>query len=408
MDNSKLIIKACSEIQTILNKDIEQSVYLELSKVINGFLEGSISKEVLSFYLEEQFDIKKEKAYTLEAMKNCLQLSNSYYIDPSSLSRYPKISVIITTYNRKEFLYNSINSILKQDYPNKEIVVIDDCSSDGTNELMSQYFADEQTVVYMQSMQNRGPGINRKIAVETNGDGEYIYFLDDDDYLIDSNYLSKAVNFHLNHPEVSFVSANVFLQYNKPKQFKVSSLGLNEIVNKYDYFMNFEQLGFPKPISTLTSIFKREALIKMNILDMNMLNDASIYLRSLLAGDAGFIDVVAGVYRIHGNNITFNLSSEFLIKNLEEKKTIKQMAIDLNGYDVEEMNRWFNFNVYDTIFYYFSNSAKSYMDFQIMFMWAKKYCPDIHRELRRKGRSLLLKKQILKYSFIRKFTEILK
>lgn len=107
-----------------------------------------------------------------------------------------------------------------QDYPNKEITVIDDCSTDGTEELMQQHFGAEPRVIYMRNATNSGPGNNRRKAFAAHGDGEYVLFLDDDDYLIDMNYFSKAVRFHLLHPEISFVAANVFLEYSKAKQLK--------------------------------------------------------------------------------------------------------------------------------------------------------------------------------------------
>ncbi|WP_410513139.1 glycosyltransferase family 2 protein [Paenibacillus sp. BR2-3] len=376
-----------------------------LSEVVHAYILGRASEDALFYYLSEQFNIGKQDIPAL--VKSLVELKSRVagpeYKLPAAghFTHYPKVSVIITTYNRKAFLYKAVHSILMQDYPNKEITVIDDCSTDGTDELMKDSFGGDERVIYMRSDQNSGPGNNRRKAFAAHADGEYILFLDDDDYLIDMNYFSNAVDFHINHPEISFVAANVFLEYSKTKQLKVSSLGLGEIINQHDYFMNFEQKGYPKPASTLTTLFKREALMRMDILNMNMVNDASIYLRSLLVGDAGFIDMIAGVYRIHGNNITFNLSQDFLIENLEEKKLIRNMAIEQHGYNAKEMNQWFNHNVYDTIFYYLMNSAKSHKDFEAMYQWARRHCPGIYNQLKREFRVKLMKKQILRVSILR-------
>ncbi len=386
-----------------------KSYLVTLSEVIYAYLLGRASKDALEYYLSEQFNIVKTDIEGL--IKGIVQLKNkdSAIEEAIPASRpsadHPKVSVIITTYNRKEFLYQAIRSILMQDYPNKEITVIDDCSTDGTEVLMNQSFGDDPRVIFMRSETNSGPGNNRRKAFAAHADGEYVLFLDDDDYLIDMNYLSKAVDFHLLHPEISFVAANVFLEYSKTKQLKISSLGLNKIIKRKDYFMNFEQKGYPKPASTLTTIFKREALMAMDILNMNMVNDASIYLRSLLIGDAGFIDVIAGVYRIHGNNITFNLSQKFLIDNLEEKMLIKNMAIAHHGYDEKEMTEWFNHNAYDTISYYLLNSAKSATDFKYMYKWAYTHCPNIYSPLKNEFRKKLIKKQLLRVSFFRAILE---
>ena len=53
--------------------------------------------------------------------------------------KHPLVSIAIITYNQKEFLRECIDSILIQDYSNFEIVVADDCSSDGTQELLKTY-----------------------------------------------------------------------------------------------------------------------------------------------------------------------------------------------------------------------------------------------------------------------------
>jgi glycosyltransferase involved in cell wall biosynthesis len=376
-----------------------------LTGVIEAYLAGRASEDALEYYLLRQFHIEVN---TIEGLLTRLTRISSGTGETENLlpesadpAAYPKVSVIITTYNRKDFLHQAIQSILRQDYPHKEITVIDDCSSDGTGEMMHTNFGGDPRVIFMQSETNSGPGNNRRKAFAAHGDGEYILFLDDDDYLIESSYLSRAVNFHLAHPEVSFVAANVFLEYSKNRKLTISSLQLASITGKKDYFMNFEQKGYPKPASTLTTVFKREALMSMDILNMNMVNDASIYLRALLIGDAGFIDCLAGVYRIHGNNITFHLSQSFLIENLEEKRLIRNMAIERYGYNKQEMNEWFNHNVYDTISYYLMNSAKSHTDFKFMYSWASSHSPKAYSQLKRQFRTKLMKKQLLRVSFVR-------
>ncbi|KAI7266222.1 hypothetical protein KC345_g8233 [Hortaea werneckii] len=377
-----------------------------LTGVIDAFLAGRASEDALQYYVSRQFTIQVEDIRGFMPGLTALSSSGSSAQESTltagaDLSGYPKISVIITTYNRKEFLRQAVDSILRQDYPHTEITVIDDCSSDGTHEMMDTAFGAEPRVIFMRSETNSGPGNNRRKALAEHGDGEFILFLDDDDYLIDRSYFTRAVNMHRIHPELSFVAANVFLEYSQSQKLSISSLELNPITDKHDYFMNFEQKGYPKPASTLTAIFKREALMRMDILNMHMVNDASIYLRALLIGDAGFIDMLAGVYRIHGNNITFNLSQSFLIENLEEKRNIRNMAVERYGYSKPEMNEWFNHNVYDTISYYLMNSAKSHTDFKFMYSWASNHSPKAYNQLKRQFRTKLMKKQLLRVSFVR-------
>ncbi|RDU37120.1 hypothetical protein DRW41_10580 [Neobacillus piezotolerans] len=382
-----------------------ENKYLKtLSQLIFQFLEGKVSEDVLRFYLEKQFDIRKSKELDnlIINIKHVLKKKGQVYTKMtfSNTFNYPKVSIIITTYNRKNYLVQALNSLLSQDYPNLEIIIIDDNSLDGTELMVKEYFCNEPRVIYIKKEKNCGPGNNRREAFELFGNGEYILFLDDDDYLVDMNYISKAIKFHIDHPEVSFVAANVFLERTIKKQLEISILGLGKIVNKNNYLLNFEKKGYPKPASTLTTVFKRDCLVEMGILNMNMVNDASIYLRSLLVGHAGFIDSIVGVYRIHGENITFNLSREFLIQNLNEKIIIKNMAVDQYGYDLKDMNDWLDFNAYKTISYYLSNSAKRTDDFKYIYNWVRENRPGIYGKLKREFQLVPFKKFLLRFKLV--------
>jgi glycosyltransferase involved in cell wall biosynthesis len=374
-----------------------------LSEVINAFINGEVSDVVFRFYFEKQCNIASDKLdKIIKNLKSIKVLPKSINISFPDNFYFPKVSVIITTFNRKHYLDQAINSILLQDYPNIEIIVIDDCSTDGTNLFMINRYSNEPRITYVRNDKNSGPGNNRREAFKNYSSGDYVLYLDDDDYLIDINYISKAVQFHINHPTVSYVSANVFLDYSDKNKLSISKLKLSEIMNKNEYFINFEKEGYPKPVSTLTTVFKRESLLEMDLLNMNMVNDASIYLRILLVGDAGFINTIAGIYRIHGNNITFNLSPEFLIENLNEKLVIKNKAINNYGYDIKEMEEWFNNNAYNTIAYFLYNSAKKYADYKYMTSWVQKNCPNIYIKIKKEFRMLLFKRELLRVALIRK------
>lgn len=398
-----------SKANTLQEKEFH-STFVEL---ISQYCEGILDISVLNFYLENQIKLNDNEierffnslTFLISSLNNNNLVKN---LEDKELLYFPKVSVIITTYNRKNFLIQAINSILSQDYSNIEIIVIDDCSTDGTDKVMKNQFIDKNKIYYIQNKTNRGPGNNRREAFRLYGDGEYILFLDDDDFLVDKSYIRKAVNFHYYNPEISFVAANVFFYYSLKDDLKISSLGLSSIIDKKEYLLNFEKSGFPKPISTLTTLFKRKSLIDMNILEMNMVNDSSIYLRSLLVGNAGFINSIAGVYRVHDNNITFNLSKEFLVDNLNEKMIIKEMAVEKYGFNKELLDEWFKYNVYNTVSYYFYNSANRFNDFKYLLNWIENNCPTIYRNIRRLSQVVYIKNRLKKIKVLRKFKKIIR
>lgn len=93
-------------------------------------------------------------------------------------SATPKVSVIIPTYNRADLLPRAVNSVLSQDFRDYEIIIVDDCSTDATQEVI-QGFADSR-IRSMRHERNRrqSAAINTGIA---HARGEYVAFLDDDD-----------------------------------------------------------------------------------------------------------------------------------------------------------------------------------------------------------------------------------
>src|SRR3989442_437688 len=89
-----------------------------------------------------------------------------------------KVSVIIPTYNRAEFLGLALTSVLNQTFQDFEILIIDDNSQDSTQEVVTN-FGDER-IKYIRHDVNKRVAAARNTGV-ANSNGEYIAFLDDDD-----------------------------------------------------------------------------------------------------------------------------------------------------------------------------------------------------------------------------------
>lgn len=107
------------------------------------------------------------------------------------------VSIIIPSYNRAETILGSVNSVLNQSYKNIEVIVVDDCSSDNTFEIVNAIKDNRVRCIKLEK--NSGACIARNVGVE-NSKGEIIAFQDSDDiwhedklekqlqYLLENNY----------------------------------------------------------------------------------------------------------------------------------------------------------------------------------------------------------------------------
>lgn len=98
------------------------------------------------------------------------------------------ISVIIPVYNTKLFLKEAIDSVLNQQEYIKEIIIIDDGSTDGSGKFIDEVYKDN-TLINILYTSNKGQGHARNLGIEKST-GKYLYFFDSDDILIDGLFKS--------------------------------------------------------------------------------------------------------------------------------------------------------------------------------------------------------------------------
>ena len=109
-------------------------------------------------------------------------------------------SVVIPVFNRRNFLPRTLNSVLSQTFNNFEIIAIDNCSTDGSWEILKQYSKKHPQIRAYQNEHNKERAFSRNRGMEL-AEGKFITFLDSDD-LMKPSCLSDAYHFHRSHPEL--------------------------------------------------------------------------------------------------------------------------------------------------------------------------------------------------------------
>lgn len=162
-----------------------------------------------------------------------------------------KVSVIIPIYNSEETIERCLNSVINQTYKNIEIILINDGSTDNSEQIIKKFVDDR--IIY-KKYKNHGVSVSRNngISIST---GDYIIFVDSDDYL-DENMIEKLIFYSSNYTICSFYKVNG----NKIKPFKkftqkVYNLNINQ---NFWYLYNVQE-AINRPWGKLykTSIIKK-------------------------------------------------------------------------------------------------------------------------------------------------------
>lgn len=103
-----------------------------------------------------------------------------------------KVSIIMSAYNRGDVIAKAVTSCLSQSYKNIELIIIDDCSTDNTNDVISYFAKKDNRIVLIKHSENLGAGAARKTGLN-NASGDYICFVDSDD-VISNEFVEILLN----------------------------------------------------------------------------------------------------------------------------------------------------------------------------------------------------------------------
>ncbi|WP_419239782.1 bifunctional glycosyltransferase/CDP-glycerol:glycerophosphate glycerophosphotransferase [Photobacterium leiognathi] len=147
-----------------------------------------------------------------------------------------KISIIITLYNRSHIVSDAINSALSQDYDDKEIIVINDGSTDNYEDVLSFFKSD----IIFYSQENKGAGAAKNKGVEL-ATGEYIIFLDSDDTFYSSTVLTDCAE--AIQQGANFVAFNQ-IEMIRTAETKIEKTGLASNIDLTKYLLE-SPLNYP-------------------------------------------------------------------------------------------------------------------------------------------------------------------
>ena len=235
---------------------------------------------------------KKKKTFA-EIKKEAVSKKIEKDFKVTADNSYPKISIVTPSYNQGQFLEECIESILGQNYPNLEYVIMDGGSTDNSVDIIKKY---ERCLTYWQSQPDNGQyhAINEGFRKTT---GEIMAWLNSDDKY---------------HPHALFKAAYVFNKFNTIDWLT----GRPSIWDKYGHLESMEptqpiwsrlmylQLTVRKPIQQESTFWRRSLWEKTGSglrVEFNFAADLELWLRFFQYVQHYSVNTLLGGYRMHGN-----------------------------------------------------------------------------------------------------------
>jgi glycosyltransferase involved in cell wall biosynthesis len=219
----------------------------------------------------------------------------------------PLVSVLMTAYNREDFIAKSIESVLTSTYTNFELIILDDCSTDKTVEIAQQFAQKDKRVKVFVNTQNLGELPNRDKIV-TYAAGTYIKYVDSDDLMYE-NGLQIMVEGMLKFPNAVFGLSQFRIDINKDEVYPtiISSERAYQ-----EHFYGYGTLNY----GPIGAIIKKKVLIEMGGFGTNrFIGDTELWLKLVAKYQLVKMqpDLVKWV-RHEGQEFNYGVKNGFFIK----------------------------------------------------------------------------------------------
>lgn len=247
----------------------------------------------------------------------------------------PKVSILIPTYNSAQFLDEAIESVLAQTFTDYEVIIVDNCSTDNTKEVVGKYLTDKR-FSYFRNDTNLGLVGNWNRCLEL-ANGEYLKYLCADDKF-HPEMLEKFVAAMDAHPTVSVVTSNKIYF---GSQNKTVTLPFQQLANGRDIiYKTLETIDF---LGDPTCVMLRKSNRHLGGFKEGMIwmVDWEMWIRHLLVGDCYIIPEILVYTRKHPvqvtntvikNNFKYRFDEYYFYKSIKEEN---KYQLDLTRIDMD-------------------------------------------------------------------------
>jgi glycosyltransferase involved in cell wall biosynthesis len=237
------------------------------------------------------------------------------------MTKLPKISIITPSMNQGTFIERTIRSILEQNYPGLEYIVMDGGSTDETLDILRQY---ENNLKWSSEKDaGQADAINKGIRLAT---GDIIAYLNSDDVL-EPGALLRVAEYFAAHPEAMWLTGKCRIIDEHDREIRgMITAYKNFLLRHYSYGM----LLVTNPISQPATFWRREIMQEFGLFDVNehLVMDYEYWLRIGRRYSPGILDEYLARFRVHGRAKTVSTNfSNFKQELAVAKKYSRSKAV---------------------------------------------------------------------------------
>lgn len=239
----------------------------------------------------------------------------------------PLVSVIVASYNHQDYIKECLLSILKQSYPNIELIVIDDGSEDNSVEIIKKLQNDYGFIFEIQENMGLAKTLNRAIGIAR---GKYIVSFGSDDVMF-LDRIEKQVTFLEAHPEIDICGGNILVIDERGEVLRKQKIfGYREL--EFEDLLTERKPGIPAPSAMVrASAFENEGGYDPEI----PLEDMYMWFKLTNRGyRVAVLNDVLAYYRKHGKNTYKNqrYMLDCMLKTYEPYKTHEKYDAAVNKF----------------------------------------------------------------------------
>ena len=188
------------------------------------------------------------------------------------------VSIIMPSYNTAKFISETIESVSAQTYPNWELIIVDDCSTDDTDAVVRPYLVDNR-IRYIKNEKNSGAAVSRNRALRE-AKGKWVAFLDSDDLWLPEK-LEKQIEF-MEKNDYHFSYTN-YIEIDEESKTNGKRVTGPKKITKYGMY-NYCWMG------CLTVMYDAETIGLIQIADIKKNNYYAMWLKVCKKSDCYLLD----------------------------------------------------------------------------------------------------------------------